>query len=354
VRLKRRGEREGAGSPAPADVLDRAAALRADGRLLEAIDLLTEANRTASRPELERELVQLRHQAYVAGAAPGPTGAAPPPVRAGEPTGALPSVAPADLDLEALRAGLATGGCLLVPGLLPPATVAELVAGIDRALAAFDASTEKRAEPADRAWYRPFQPAEGVAAYRVGGRRGWVRAAGGVWTADSPRMLFRLIEVLRETGLADLIEAHLGERPAMSVNKCTLRRVPIDSAGEWHQDGAFLGESVRSLNVWIALDHCGRDAPTMDVVPRRFDHVVPTGTDGTPFDWAVAPSVVDDVAGAVGTLRPDFAPGDVLLFDHLFLHRTAAEPTMTAERHAIESWFFAPSTYPDGQIPLLF
>ena len=40
--------------------------------------------------------------------------------------------------------------------------------------------------------------------------------------------------------------------------------------------------------------------------------------------------------------------------DHLFLHRTAAEPTMTTERHAIETWFFAPSTYPDGQIPLVF
>jgi len=27
---------------------------------------------------------------------------------------------------------------------------------------------------------------------------------------------------------------------------------------------------------------------------------------------------------------------------------------MTSERHAIESWFFAPSTYPEGQIPLVF
>jgi hypothetical protein len=263
-------------------------------------------------------------------------------------------VAPEDLDVQAVHDGLATGGCLLVPGLIPQDRVDTLVAGIDRSLHAFDAAVEGRAEPEDRTWYRPFKPSGGVGAYRVGGRRKWVRAAGGVWTADSPRMLFTLVETLHEVGLAPLIEAVLGERPALSVNKCTLRRVPIDSSGEWHQDGAFLGEGVRSLNVWMALSRCGREAPTMDVVPRRFDRVVPPGTDGTPFDWAVGAAKVEEVAGDAGILRPEFEPGDVLLFDHLFLHRTAAEPVMTAERHAIETWFFAPSTYPDGQIPLLF
>ena len=45
---------------------------------------------------------------------------------------------------------------------------------------------------------------------------------------------------------------------------------------------------------------------------------------------------------------------DVLLFDDLFLHRTAADPTMPRRRYAIETWFFAPSAYPEGQIPLVF
>jgi len=27
---------------------------------------------------------------------------------------------------------------------------------------------------------------------------------------------------------------------------------------------------------------------------------------------------------------------------------------MTNERYAIESWFFAPSSYPDGQIPIVY
>jgi hypothetical protein len=37
------------------------------------------------------------------------------------------------------------------------------------------------------------------------------------------------------------------------------------------------------------------------------------------------------------------------------LHRTAVDPaTMTGERYAIESWFFAASTYPYEQVPILF
>jgi hypothetical protein len=51
--------------------------------------------------------------------------------------------------------------------------------------------------------------------------------------------------------------------------------------------------------------------------------------------------------------RPIFEQGDALLFDELFLHRTACEPEMTRERYAIETWLFAPSVYPDKQIPLV-
>ena len=36
------------------------------------------------------------------------------------------------------------------------------------------------------------------------------------------------------------------------------------------------------------------------------------------------------------------------------LHRTGVSPGMTRTRYAIESWFFAPSTYPQDQVPILF
>jgi len=45
--------------------------------------------------------------------------------------------------------------------------------------------------------------------------------------------------------------------------------------------------------------------------------------------------------------------GDAILFDDMNLHRTAVTPEMTEERYAIESWFFAPSHFPDTQIPVV-
>ncbi len=69
---------------------------------------------------------------------------------------------------------------------------------------------------------------------------------------------------LRRTGLRRLARDYLGEPPAVSMQKCTLRkagaRTWATAMPGWHQDGAFLGD-VRALNVWLSLSHCGDDAP---------------------------------------------------------------------------------------------
>ena len=167
-------------------------------------------------------------------------------------------------------------------------------------------------------------------------------------------MLFELTELLERTGIRDLVARYFGERPALSANKCTLRRVPLSSMAGWHQDGSFLGQEVRSLNLWLALtDGSGVDAPGMDIVPRRIDRIVETGTEGAIFDWSVSPDVVEQEAVNAPVVRPTFDAGDALLFDHLLLHSTAVTDEMTRERHAMETWMFAPSAYPEGQIPLV-
>ena len=171
-----------------------------------------------------------------------------------------------------------------------------------------------------------------------------------------------MLDAYDRVGLRSFLTAYLGEHPAMSVNKFVLRRVPPDefSAIEksrstrpsaWHQDGAFLG-SVKALNVWVALSRCGDIAPGMDVIPRRIDQIVDTGTEGAPFNWSVSQALADREAGSAGVARPIFDPGDALLFDEMLLHSTAAEPEMTAARYAVESWFFAPSAFPEGYAPL--
>jgi hypothetical protein len=307
---------------------------------------------------LERHLVQLRHRAF-ARIDRGPRSSARPPVAqlraATDPV--PPVVSVAELTADVLRSGILQRGSVHVRGVVPQPRVRELVDGIDRAIAASEAlpSRPDRDDETDP-WFEPFRADSSSPKdtnRKLGNRRQWVQAAGGVWGADSPRMLFELFVTLDELGLRELISAYLGERPALAVDKCTLRRVGLDTGTDWHQDGAFLGSRIRTVNMWLSLSDCGRDSPGLDVVPTRLERILETGTEGAQFPWSVGPGVVDRVSAAAPVVRPIFAPGDVLFFDEFFLHRTAVDPAMTRERYAIETWFFAPSAYPEQYVPLV-
>lgn len=334
----------------PADPIDRTQALAAATGRLDAIDELTAANRQRPDHDVERRLVELRHAAFadVVGdpAWPWPDEPARPRLADG-----LPPLDKAWLSAEAMRDAILRYGAAYVPGLLTGSEAAELRQLIDDAFAAHDRHRDGAPLDAiDPAW-QPFPIAVDK---ELAGTRGWVRDGGGVWTGESPRALFRFLDILEGAGVRDLVQAYLGERPALSLGKSTLRRVPLDSGGEWHQDGAFLGTGIRTINLWVTLTDCGVDAPGLEVLPRRLDGLAATGTHGTWFDWAVAPSAAEDAADGVPFLWPEFRAGDALLFDELFLHRTAVAPTMSKERHAIETWMFAPSVYPGDQIPLVW
>ena len=128
--------------------------------------------------------------------------------------------------------------------------------------------------------------------------------------------------------------------------------MPTDTRGDWHQDGAFLGAGIRTVNVFLSLSPCGEAAPGLDVVPRRVDHIVETGTHGAWFDWSVGPELVERIAADAGVVRPIFEAGDALLFDELFLHQTASDPAMPKPRFAVESWFFGASAFPADYAPV--
>jgi hypothetical protein len=341
--------------------LDRAEEHRSAGRLIDAVDTLTLANRASPSTETERSLVRARHDGFaelVRDRQP-----LPPPVPPGNPlpsASPLPIVSVGELTPELISTGIRRHGALHVRSLLPEQDVAAFVDGIDRAMAAAEAF-EQGADAEDTTpWFEPFRPNDSYPVevkLQVGNRRRWVREAGGVWTADSPRMMFEFFEALDATGLRRTITDYLGERPVLAVDKCTLRRVGLDTGTEWHQDGAFLGTGpgMRTVNVWMSLSQCGTDAPGLDVVPARLESIVPTGTDGAQFEWAVGPGAVDRVVASEGlsVFRPVFEPGDALIFDELFLHRTAIDGTMTNVRYAIETWFFAPSLYPEKYVPVV-
>jgi hypothetical protein len=58
--------------------------------------------------------------------------------------------------------------------------------------------------------------------------------------------------------------------------------------------------------VWTALTPCGVDAPSVDVYARRFDDIVPTGTDDAMHTWSVSRAQAERL-GTHDVVRPELA-----------------------------------------------
>lgn len=334
-----------------ASLIARADALVAERQAREAIELLDAAVHDHSAPEAEAHLLRIRHAAFAS--RDRAAGLSEWPPRVGEPlacaAGALPEIVAERLDADTLRRGILGHGALVVRGLLDDGWRRTLTDDIDRAFVAYDTFYDGADPGATLPWYLPFEGPFG----NVDTVRPFMRKGGGILTVESPRAARDLIDMFRAVGVVDAIAGFLGETPALSVKKWTLRKVPITSSTDWHQDGAFLGDSVRTVNVWITLTDCGVDAPGLDVVPRRVDEILPTGTEGAWFDWSIGEAVVARAATEAPVQRLVLRAGDAVVFDERCVHRTAVDAAMTRERYAIESWFFAPSKYPTAQIPVM-
>lgn len=338
----------------------RAGHLADAGHWLEAMTVLGDENRSHPDAELEVELVRLRHRAFAElDRTAGPETLA--PVDDPFPTihGVPPEIQSSELDPNVLRGAIQHHGSLLVRGLIPDATIDRLRNDIDRAFGARESRAPARKV---RPWFTPLVD-NGIDSGILEFDRAVAASKAGLLAADSPRALFDVLDVYRGIGLLDLLTEYFGEHPTLSARKTVLRKMDADTfydalegrgvdAG-WHQDGAFLGADIRTVNLWVSLSDCGQDAPSLDLVARRVDRILPTGTEGAAYDWAVSSAVVEEV-GAGAIVRPEFAPGDALFFDSFCVHQTGATPTMTRVRYAIESWFFAPSTYPLEWIPIVF
>jgi len=328
----------------------QARALAAQNRHFEAIALLSAANRAARDAETEALLVRLRHQAFTRVPRSGPSTAWPPvlsdpfPSVAGQP----PEITPSRLTTEILGGALLHHGCLLVRRLVSESQAMELVEDIDRSFQARRADSKPKSAAETRPWFVPFDPDPG---YPPSQRR----APGAVLAAESPRSLFHIIDAYEQNQLIDAVEGYLGERPVISLNKCVLRHTAFLEPNNptWHQDGAFLGAGVHSVDAWLSLSYCGgdTDTPGLEILPRRLHQILDTGQE-LPAT-AVTRAQVDAVSGEAQVMRPLFAPGDGLLFDERFLHRTGIDPGMKGARRAIETWFFAPSSFPKNYVPIV-
>jgi hypothetical protein len=329
----------------------RAEKLVANKQSREAIDFLQRKNSNLQSTKIENQLVQLRHDAFFSIDHGTPRGVWPPVVTDLFPNSqVIPEVDAKELDVAKAQSAVFNRGSLIIRNLLAENQYKLLAQSVEKAFEAFD-HPDQLVEP--QSWFTCLKTQQGDDGIEFD--RPWVRSGGGVLAAESPRALYNLVNIFHEIGMIDLIADYFGERPALSVKKTTLRRTEpdIDAANGWHQDGAFLGKDIRSLNVWVALTDCGIDSPSMDMIPRRLHEIVPTGTEGAMFKWSVSPLMFDQVCESGKPQHLIFKAGDAIIFDEMNLHKTSTSPEMSAKRYAVECWFFAPSCYPLDQLPIL-
>ena len=260
--------------------------------------------------------------------------------------GQLPEFTPSQLTPGLARAAILRDGCLLVRGLIPREAAIDFAGQIDRAFT--ERERHDAGQPHEARFYSEFAPDP-----RSGGEmaRPWVKQGGGVLFPDAPTPALHLLELLHAAGVPALVEGYLGEPALIACQKTTLRKAEPSVPGAWHQDGKFMGP-VRALNLWLSLSRCGDEAPGLDIIPKRIDHLVTVNTEEAMLDYMVSQKRAEEAAGEAGIIRPIFEPGDALFFDELFLHKTGSDPAMPKPRFAVESWFFGASGFAQEYSPL--
>lgn len=324
----------------------------------EALDLLQVANRERPQATLQQAMLDLRIRAgrELPENLPRPALASvvEPPMPA---KGDIPEIPVSELSAQRLYDAIHGCGAAIVRGLVDPDRAALLRTLIDRVVAARE--QPDRSPPCEdaAAWYVRSAEVRGAPARFFANPGEPITPSSSIWVADSPRVACELLDLYASLALPCLLQTFFGEPARLSVKKWVLRKVAPDNGAEagWHQDGRFLGENIQTVNMWLALSDCGGPAPApgLDIVVNGQREIYPTGTAGAVFDWTVAPDIVATVAADAGISQPRFAAGDALFFDHYNLHRTAFAPDHSAVRYAIESWFFAASTAPMKQQPIL-
>ncbi len=265
----------------------------------------------------------------------------------------VPEIAANDFTVEQLRSAVTKHGALIVRNMFSKTTIDTLISAADRVI---DACDNSGAMGPASTYFNPPSNLRSIMPKKdkeLGNTRSFHRESGSAMCVEAPSVAETLLLMYEAHGLKNLLCEYLGEAPCLSVKKWVLRRskLPVAEAG-WHQDGAFMGTNLNSINMWIPLNECGGEtgAPGMDVVPQRLTRI--SSAEGAQFDWSVSDSEVSSRFANSQPLMPVFNAGDAFFFDHFYLHRTQYRTDFTKLRYAVETWFFGASSFPKNQIPL--
>jgi Phytanoyl-CoA dioxygenase (PhyH) len=265
----------------------------------------------------------------------------------------IPEVSAGDLTIDQLRSAIFNHGALIVRNMFSKTSVDTLLTATDRVV---DACANPERVATSNVYFNPPRNLATIMPNRekeLRNTRSFHRDSGSAMCVEAPSVAESLLQLYEAHGLKALLTAYLGEIPCLSAKKWVLRRsiLPVAEAG-WHQDGAFMGTDLNSINMWVPLSECGGDtgAPGLDVLPLRLHKIAPA--EGAQFDWSVSDSLVSSRYADSQPLQPVFNAGDAFFFDHYYLHRTQYRTDFTKLRYAIETWFFGATRFPKNQIPL--
>ena len=265
----------------------------------------------------------------------------------------VPEIDAEDFTVDQLRAAVAKHGALIVRNMFSRTSTDTLIKAADRVI---DACADPKVTNPVSTYFNPPNNLSSIMPKKdkeLGNTRSFHRESGSAMCVEAPSVAEALLLLYEAHGLKELVGAYLGEPPCLSVKKWVLRRskLPVAEAG-WHQDGAFMGTNLNSINMWMPLNECGGEtgAPGMDVVPQRLNSLA--SAEGAQFDWSVSHSQVTSRFAENQPLMPVFNAGDAFFFDHYYLHRTQYRPDFNKLRYAVETWFFGASSFPKNQIPL--
>lgn len=332
-----------------------------NGEWQKAIDSLIEIKKTNYKPWMEIYLRNLRINAFdhlnpVNKSKPE----SPCPPFSDDPfphiSNKIPEIDVKDLDVTKLAGAIRHHGALIIRNFLSVQNAEELKKDIDVVFknTLIEKGKAKLENNQNNHWFKtPNSPKvnAGIKSDAL-----FMAASGSIWTLMSPKLTNRLLSLFDEKELKSLLTEYLEDTPCLSFKKWVLRKMdPLKDLADWHQDGSFMGENIKSINLWVALNECGKgtNSPGMDLMPKRLNNVLPTGTEGACFDWSISHKYVEENFD-VKPERPYFGAGDAIFFDHLNLHVTSYSKEFTEKRYAIETWFFAQSCYPANQIAVVW
>jgi hypothetical protein len=115
-----------------------------------------------------------------------------------------------------------------------------------------------------------------------------------------------------------------------------------------HCDGPILSRHTYSLNFWVPLVECGRDAPGLVLVPGPFRQLQEAHRHNLEQDFVDEvehmrqQEFYTDMRDGLPRFRPEMARGDILIFHNWIMHASYVTAEMQKSRVSLELRFNAP------------